>query len=971
MKKFLSVFLCAAFLASSVCSGFAFAANGGQVSITSFKANTCDVVLGEHTSVTFYADITSVNKKLDSCAMLYDDNGKVVAKLFDNGQNGDEKSGDGIYSATVSLYSDTRGSEKYHTEINGVKSREYEVNFYHLLTNDELSFHDSLWNEIDGLETSLNEKGVSSESILNSVYSLVKNNKYVERIDWQTDYSFSFTFIFGNTSIYARWDLAPKGERNFDADAMLENIKTNSEKNEENASWEDPDFAVFRPYRRSPDMGDFNNEFYTTIANNVMAITGGTTTDFQEEEAYPGNLINLDQYGFYIVDSHGTTAYAGGREQSYMMMREGNRADYEFSADISAGHIITGGGGDVGVTGSFFTKYFQRDNKEFDNMLMYLVVCYGMATDTISQPVLDLGGILVAGYTESVSFTYDFMISEKVWQHMVEPYPDDSTRNYTFAEAVTLAKQETAPEDPWGNPPSVLIFAGAGDYTLSSTPIPLTNITLDPPTANLYINNNLSLSYIATPDDANLFTLSWASDNESVATVDANGKVTAIADGEANITCTALEVIEGAEVTHVGTCKVSVLGIMPVSGIELDDEQLQLYTGTQPTKLDVDVIPENASNQKILYQSNNADILTIDENGMMTGLSSGIAVVTATTEDGNFSARCVCYVTTADANAAFNAEGGALSIENSTTYPWIVDLTSDTDRVSLKSDNHNTPNSKGTINLDCGTLPVGTVLKFDWKTNCEERYDKLKFLVNSTSNETAQINGATEWATYTYTVVAEREFVFSWMYAKDSSRDVGEDCAWIDNVEVIVPGAVYTVNFFDMNDVLLKTEEVVHGEEAEAPANPTHQGYDFLGWDKSFSEIRSDLNVTAVFIENGEPIETYYTVTFVDYNGTVLSTQEVIEGGSAIAPTQPVRDGYVFTHWDKEFAVINENTTITAVYAILGDANLDGITNTGDAAMILRLLVGVSTIEYSDVADYNKDGEVNTGDAAAILAFLI
>ena len=70
-------------------------------------------------------------------------------------------------------------------------------------------------------------------------------------------------------------------------------------------------------------------------------------------------------------------------------------------------------------------------------------------------------------------------------------------------------------------------------------------------------------------------------------------------------------------------------------------------------------------------------------------------------------------------------------------------------------------------------------------------------------------------------------------------------------------------------------------------------------------ELWIDVNYTA---------STTYTVRFLDWNNSVISTQTVPRGGSATAPPNPTRDGYTFTGWDKSFTNITANTDIHAQY---------------------------------------------------------
>ena len=103
------------------------------------------------------------------------------------------------------------------------------------------------------------------------------------------------------------------------------------------------------------------------------------------------------------------------------------------------------------------------------------------------------------------------------------------------------------------------------------------------------------------------------------------------------------------------------------------------------------------------------------------------------------------------------------------------------------------------------------------------------------------------------------------------------------------------------------------------------------------------------------PLAKTYTITFKDWNGTVLDTQTVSEGDSATAPTAPVRDGYAFIGWDQSFTNVTSDLVVTAQYTngstigssgvvthvvIKGDCGYVRFTNnaTGDVYTITRTI---------------------------------
>lgn len=133
--------------------------------------------------------------------------------------------------------------------------------------------------------------------------------------------------------------------------------------------------------------------------------------------------------------------------------------------------------------------------------------------------------------------------------------------------------------------------------------------------------------------------------------------------------------------------------------------------------------------------------------------------------------------------------------------------------------------------------------------------------------------------------------------------------------------ATYTVEFMNYDGTILKTEKVKSGSHATPPAAPTREGYTFIGWSGSYSNVNADVTVVAQYRENTSET-VYYIVRFIDYDGTVLKTQAVEKGQSAKAPADPVRAGYSFTGWDKTFASITADLTVTAQYEEIPSTDL-------------------------------------------------
>lgn len=135
-----------------------------------------------------------------------------------------------------------------------------------------------------------------------------------------------------------------------------------------------------------------------------------------------------------------------------------------------------------------------------------------------------------------------------------------------------------------------------------------------------------------TADVINEIFVKWMSSNASIATVDENGKVTAIAPGET--------VISAWGESKYGICMVTVKpASIHVDGVSLNKTSLTLEVDEAET-LVVTISPANATNTSVLWTSSNTSVAVVDAEGNIKALAPGITTIQVTTADGDYTATC-------------------------------------------------------------------------------------------------------------------------------------------------------------------------------------------------------------------------------------------------------------------------------------------------------------------------------------------
>ncbi len=124
----------------------------------------------------------------------------------------------------------------------------------------------------------------------------------------------------------------------------------------------------------------------------------------------------------------------------------------------------------------------------------------------------------------------------------------------------------------------------------------------------------------------------------------------------------------------------------------------------------------------------------------------------------------------------------------------------------------------------------------------------------------------------------------------------------------------YTITFDSNGGSEIAPITQVYGTAIAAPANPTREGYTFIGWDKAIPSPKpaEKMIITAKWKVN------QYTITFDSNGGSEIAPITQVYGTAIAAPANPTREGYTFIGWDKAIpsTMPAEKMIITAKWAV-------------------------------------------------------
>ena len=242
---------------------------------------------------------------------------------------------------------------------------------------------------------------------------------------------------------------------------------------------------------------------------------------------------------------------------------------------------------------------------------------------------------------------------------------DDGLYSYTISSGnnATLALKTISTAAGFDNTYSVTLNAydaATAIYHEASHGNVAQRITIDPDSYTMHVGDKKTLTATVWPASTGTGSLSWTSSNNSVATVDANGKVTAVALGTANITA--------SQNGMSATC------VITVAGISLNKTSTTIVKGRNE-QLTASVYPYST----YTWTSSNPSVATVSDTGLVTAVANGTTTIKVTTEDGRYKATCTVTVINNLTTVTLTPTGNNNSNFNSRTW------SSDPVRISFSS----------------------------------------------------------------------------------------------------------------------------------------------------------------------------------------------------------------------------------------------------------------------------------------------
>ena len=204
------------------------------------------------------------------------------------------------------------------------------------------------------------------------------------------------------------------------------------------------------------------NASYRNVATSIRDAEKGFSVT-EKTGATINDYYTLNQYGTIVIDSHGMLWNGDPAICLEEVVTAANMSAYNYdllagNVAVIGGNFLTGAGGRYWILPSYVSDHFGTIQTNLPNSLVYLGMCYGLATPTLASAFLNSGADSVVGYTDEISFDYDGAIVHSLF--------DSLLKGHNVSQALYDAVSANGESDPVFNGSCILRSNSGGSLLM-------------------------------------------------------------------------------------------------------------------------------------------------------------------------------------------------------------------------------------------------------------------------------------------------------------------------------------------------------------------------------------------------------------------------------------------------------------------------------------------------------------------------
>ena len=422
-----------------------------------------------------------------------------------------------------------------------------------------------------------------------------------------------------------------------------------------------------------------------------------------------------------------------------------------------------------------------------------------------------------------------------------------------------------------------------------------------------------------------------------------------------------------------------------VNGISLVNKKVKLNLDTKNSiKLEYTISPKNADNKEVIWKSSNTDIVSVDNNGVITAKEYGDAVITVTTVDGNYSDTCDVNVSEFITYTITYKDGDKIYTEDyeaGDSVAWKSDITKKGYTLvgwKYNDKEYNLSDKFTMINEDITVTSIWNVNKYiiTYEVNGGSINNKTKEVIYDSKYGTLDVPG-------------KKGYTFKGWYKENGFISMVDENTIVSEDKDYTLYAKWEINSYKLTiDTGINTNEYTlkYNEEKEIVI-PERKGYSFVKWNITGTDSSINNNIFKMGIEDSTLVAEWKLVipeiknykvkdkyiTDVKLNTSINDFDLGLDNIYNVKIIDKLLDNGLIGTGNKVNIYLDNDLVVSYIAVVKGDTTGDGKVSVGDVAKLYQYLKKKITMEEHFATAGNVvdvDDEIKVGDVAKLYQYV-